>query len=257
MGHRKAKTARDKSPTCRATTKLGKPCTSPGKYGGYCGLRSHLAQGGLQPEPDKDGSLCGAYIKLRGKTCDQPAGMGTSHKGFGVCRFHGGLTKTHIKKAQKQMAAEAVVTLGLPIKVSPEAALLQRVCASAGNVAYCEKVIRAMDPKDVVWSVTEKTFGGAASMPHGKFTVYSAAPNIWIDMYNTFTAQLVNVCKVAIQCGLQKRQVELAEQHGRLLLVVLEGVLREMGIKTDSPKVQAILGEQLRLVSGAAEEVKL
>ncbi len=257
MGHKEARAARDKLPACKATTLLGKRCTSPGVYGGYCGLRRHLGQGGIATGPGMNGSLCGANIKRTGKTCGQPAGMGTTHKGFGRCMFHFGCTRTHVKKAQKQMAAEAVATLGLPIKISPEAALLQRVWALAGNVAYCEKVIRAMDPDDVVWSVTEKMVGGAASMPHGRYKVWSAAPNIWIDMYNTFTTQLVNVCKVSIQCGLQKRQVVLAEQYGRLLLVVIEGTLRAMGLKYDSLKVQAILGEQLRLVSGAAEEVQL
>ena len=207
--------------------------------------------------PGMDGPLCDANIKRTGKTCTQTAGMGTAHKGYGRCMFHGGRTRSHTKAAQKEMAAEAVVTLGLPIKISPEAALLERVWALAGNVAYCEKVIRAMDPEEVVWCVTEHQEGGAASMPHGSFKVYSAAPNVWVDMYNAFTAQLVNVCKVSIQCGLQKRQVELAEQYGRLLLVVIEGTLRAMGLKYDSPKVQAILGEQLRLASGAAEEVRL
>ncbi len=262
MRHKEAKAARDKLAPCKAVTKrgkkIGKRCANPGVYSGYCGIPSHMAQSpDVFPRDNAELKLCGANIKRRGKTCGHVAGYGTKHLGFGRCKWHGGSTANHQKAVQKEMAAEAVVTLGLPVKVSPEAALLGRLWALEGHVRYCEMVIRAMDPDEVIWAVTEHTQGGAASMPNGHFTVYSAAPNVWIDMYNNFTAQLINVSKVIIQCGLQARQVEIAEQHKALLLLVIEGTLSALGLKHDSPKVRAILGEQLRLASGAAEEVKL
>jgi len=39
--------------------------------------------------PRKEVALCCGAIKA-GKPCLQPAGMGTNHKGYGRCKFHGG-----------------------------------------------------------------------------------------------------------------------------------------------------------------------
>lgn len=66
------------------------------------------------------GPICGGKTRgtRKGGECQQPAGWGTSHPGYGRCKLHGGSTQTQTAKALKQMARDEVLrTTGLPVFV--------------------------------------------------------------------------------------------------------------------------------------------
>ena len=94
--------------------------------------------GSSEPKEGK----CGARLKGHGnpederygRYCDQPAGFGTSHKGQGTCKFHGGSVRTHIVKAER-------------IKVREEATRLQQMLGAPATMR---------DPYVELWDLTAK-----------------------------------------------------------------------------------------------------
>src|SRR4051812_23610127 len=80
----------------------------------------------------REGAACGAK-RRKGGNCGLPAGFGTTHVGFGACKYHGGTLPNHVKKAAKDQA----VLMGAPIDINPLDALIWCIKLTAGEVAFC------------------------------------------------------------------------------------------------------------------------
>jgi hypothetical protein len=82
-------------------------------------------------------SLCGAR-KKNGEKCRAFAGQGTSHRGYGTCKYHGGSTPNGNKKASRVEAQAKLVKLGLgeplPDNISPQQQLLWLARTIGGHV---------------------------------------------------------------------------------------------------------------------------
>jgi len=57
---------------------------------------------------------CGARKKQGEGTCQQTAGWGTDHPGFGRCKLHGGCTPDHRNAATEERARRELARLNLP-----------------------------------------------------------------------------------------------------------------------------------------------
>lgn len=189
---------------------------------------------GAGPDPRH----CGARKKPArgGGFCQKPAGWGTDHVGTGRCRFHGGATPSHNRKAQKDNAIAAVETYGLPRDVDPDAALLEELHRTAGHVAWLNGIVTEIDGDDLHGPVG----GGPESIPREE-------PSIWLRLYQEERKHLAAVAKSCIDAGIEERKVQLAEQQGALLAQVLQGVLDELGVK-DGPKRRKVVRKHLTLV---------
>lgn len=202
---------------------------------------------------DKHGNpLCGAK-KKNGKTCSNAAGKGTDHVGYGPCLYHGGQLPSVKKAVHKQIAAEAVVTYGLPREVDPQTALLEEVWRTAGHVDYLFKMVQLHDPEALVWGVIE-TKEIPVDTKDGKTTMIpierksAARPSIWLDLYRKERSHLVEVCRVAIAAGIEERRVRLAEEEGKMIAQVIRGVLEDLGV-SDRPELPKIVRNRLLLVA--------
>src|SRR4029077_16229513 len=59
---------------------------------------------------------------------------------------------------------------------------------------------------------------------------HAARPAVWVQLYQAERAHLVQVCKVAISCGIAERQVKLAEEQGAMIAGVLTAVFADEGL---------------------------
>ncbi len=233
---------------CKATSLSGKRCRFFAKYGEYCHSPAHRIIG--DPAWVRPIKLC-PHPKTNGDPCGQPAGHDTPHVGRGCCKDHGGTTPNHIKKAQREGAEEALVILGVPRKgIRAEDVLQETMEELAGNVDFYRRMVRAKnDPDELVWTLSTNQVGGAAALPHGAFKVWAAAPSIWIDLYNVAIDKLVNICRVIIGLGLEKRRVELDETRARFMEEVLKASLADWGVKVPDPEIRkTVAGHILRIV---------
>ena len=88
---------------------------------------------------------CTAHItsgERRGEPCSHEAGYGTSHKGFGQCKFHGGATYSGTRAAQAaRLSAEAERLLGIE-GFDPITDPYTQLAELAGEVVKLKDVLR-------------------------------------------------------------------------------------------------------------------
>lgn len=191
-----------------------------------------------------DQRRCTAKAKSSGKRCKKAAVLGGT-----VCVSHGAgkrgtKQRDHFERRhEKEKAARAVATYGLPREVDPHDALLEEVHRTAGHVAWLGEIVTDLEQGDLVWGITK------SGVERGEDVhLAEAAPNIWLELYHRERQHLVKVAKAAIDAGIDERRVRLAEEQGRVIVDVLKATLADLGVEV-TPEVAAVAGRHLRAVS--------
>src|SRR5262249_51693498 len=135
-----------------------------------------------------------------GGTCRAFAGQGTPHPGIGRCKFHGGLTPTHLTSAAGKEAQRRMGKLGAPVDVEPPEALLAVLRLSSGHVARLREEVAELDD---------------LSPPEAQ---------VLVRLYGEERDRVARVAKACLDSGVAERQVRLAERYGRALAEVLRAV---------------------------------
>jgi hypothetical protein len=193
------------------------------------------------------------------RACHRPQGWGTSHPGTGGCKLHGGNAPSSVAAAQNQIAKKAVQTLGIPVDVGPADALLQEVQRTAGHVAWLGHIIAGLESGELVWGMTEEIVEPDITSKDGEAIItqatgkYRADFNVWYKMYAQERRHLANVCKLALDAGVNERIVSMYEQVGDTFVTMIESVLDAVGLTDDQRrKVPAAVVTELRRLTGDA-----
>jgi hypothetical protein len=179
---------------------------------------------------------CSGTSKATGEPCQL-----SPIKGGTVCHKHGGRAPQVRAAAERRVAEEqvlremerAVTTYGLPREIDPGLAMLEEVHRTAGHVSWLAEQVGQLEP----WQLTISTVGGSA-------------PNPLVITYQRERAHLIKAASDAVRCGLEARQVALAERLGEQVLVAMRGFAAELGHDPDDPKVVEAGVRHLRLVAG-------
>lgn len=171
----------------------------------------------------------------------EPCGSWPMH-GQSVCGTHGGRGRNR-KAAERQWQLEqtrgkamskleqTVRTLGLPVTTTPQQALLDELYRTAGAVAWLESEVGKLKPDELTWGIaTEEKREGIGEMEtHVDLTttVRAAKPAVLLELYHRERSHLIQVAKVAIQCGIAERQVKLAEEQGRAIADALRSAFED------------------------------
>lgn len=230
-------------PRCTATWPLtGEACRHlPLPGADTCA--AHDPAGDQRTPPPPDEIRCTARCKESGERCRH----GT--RGLAkVCATHGGKARQVRERTREREVKALVVTYGLPIDITPEAALLAEVHRAAGHVAWLEAQIRLLPEDELTWGITRVKEGG-----DDRGTTREAQPHVYVRLYQAERAHLAKVCTDAIRNGIQDRQVKLAEQQGAAVAGVLRAILDGLDL-TPVQKALAlkIVPEQLRALQAAA-----
>lgn len=197
--------------------------------------------------------------KGKGPPCQQRAGHGTNHPGVGACSKHGGSSPNAEVAGQVFLARREAVVMGSPLSVEPHEAILECIRIAAGEVRYASDRIADLQPEEAVGPVVATlkrplNLGKEGEDPlHVVEEVRLEAPalHIWIQARRQAMDRLVQYSATAIKAGIEERRVKLAETQGQMLVEVIKGVLRELGV-LDRPEVPGIVRRQLTLVAGGA-----
>lgn len=230
-------------PRCTATWPLtGEPCRHlPLPDSDTCA--AHDPAGDLRTPPPPDEIRCTARCKESGERCRH----GT--RGLAkVCATHGGKARQVRERTREREVKALVVTYGLPVDITPEAALLAEVHRAAGVVAWLEAEIRKLDPHDVIWGVTRVKEGGD---DRGKTS--EAVPHVLIRLFQQERALLAKVAADAIRVGIEARQVKLAESQGSLVAQAVRAILADLHLTAEQQAlVSSIVPLHLRALAQAA-----
>lgn len=212
------------------------------------------------------GALCGASTKA-GSPCRKPAGSGTDHVGYGQCKLHLGSTQRGVIHAAKLEAA----ALGLEHQIEPHVAILRALGQAAKWELICrlrvadlrddeyvvlhEKRKVELAPRIVNDSDVDAFVGGVADedrswVAERTIEVSTVAElNIWIREHQKAIAELARVGKVAVDAGVQERQIRMAEQLVGDLSAAIAGILKELGVHDDK-RAPSVVRKHLALLEG-------
>lgn len=241
----------------RLAPRKGPPCSKCGQH--------HLRCNGHKTfwsEPDSNG--------VRTKLGIRPCWKWPS-RGQTVCSKHGGgeaagvrkqegLKRWHTEREQnKQMAklARAARTLGLPLEVDPQQALLQEIYRTAGAVAWLGERVGDLPESALSWNLVSEerkqgTEGFAGEDGEGgevdlTTTIHGAKPAVLLELYHRERNHLVHVCKVAITCGIAERQIRIAEEQGQQIAQTLRTTFEdpELGLTEVQLEVARLLAAKV------------
>lgn len=228
------------------------------------------------------GVKCGVVYKGR-PPCGQVAGMGTSHLGSGPCKFHGGnmttIAKGHEARLADFRANRALAQFGVPlVDADPEQTLLDLVAEAAGNVAFLGNQVRELaekpsdetpDPSALIgvtpgmrwrqagggYSKGQHLFGPQIDVDKdGGEHIVGELERGMVKLYGQWADRLAKYAKAALDAGIERRRVEMAERHGEQIVVVINNVLIQMGISGDELlRARTLAAEELRRVATMGE----
>lgn len=171
--------------------------------------------------------------KKNGERCRHQAGYGTDHLGYGRCKFHGGNSPTHKAKAAREMVQDRMVAFGTPIDVEPGEALLGEVRRSAGIVRWLEQVIAEFS------QVPIETLREDARSILQTMGDQGREIGVWVKLYQDERKMLREAANLALRSNIAERQVQLAEEQGRLLAHVIQAVLGDPELGLSAQQRQA------------------
>jgi hypothetical protein len=135
----------------------------------------------------------------------------------------------------EEKARAALASYGRPVDTTPTEALLEEVRWTAGHVQWLRERVQELEQGALIWGITREM-----DKPLGPETTFSATPAIWLELYARERRHLVEVCRSALQAGVEERRVRLAEQQGSLLAAVIRRILGDLDL---SPAQQALVAE--------------
>ena len=202
------------------------------------------------PGPTKN--LCG-YSTPRGKypSCQNIAGKGTSHVGYGLCSKHGGTSPTNIKHAETLAVTAACHKLGAPVSTNPFDSIKQLEAEAMGYVEYFRRQVQALDP-DMVWvrpsSILRRplNIGKDGEDPGVQVEEMTSAPvelNVAIKAHRQAMEDLRKISKTAIDAGVAVTLVQLQEKRERTEAFAIHGLLKALGHNPADGKVLALIEE--------------
>ncbi len=154
-----------------------------------------------------DGDKCGAKTQNGGK-CKNPSGFRTDHLGYGSCFKHSGATTNGNKAA----ARAQIMAMAGEAEAEPSEVLLKAIRCDWGAVQYVQgrlaelnqQILEATDPDEM--------------------TLLRMQMGMWRGEYRSWVDQSAKHSKMALDAGVQERQVRLAEQIGAQFAMALRGI---------------------------------
>jgi len=187
--------------------------------------------------------------------CQNPAGWGTDHAGYGYCKRHGGTAPNMTRHAARLWAEDLMGTYGGPIPVHPLQALLEEVARANGHVLWLGRQIADLSPEALSWAQTRHTIGIG---PQGAVDLSEWSGDLapLIRLYWGERDRLVSASKAALALGAAREMIALWEGQAEALAdaldraaSALENALSPMLPEGSLPAVEGIirgtLGEAL------------
>lgn len=221
----------------------------------YCRLNPRTGQ---LIHPTRGYDICGVMNRTVGwsdrygvpnPVCMMRAGEGTNLYGdYGRCHIHANLDSGIVAEQQLRnleqnlgirQARNVVRALGTPVDVNPVESLLFLVREAAGNVAFLGARVQDMgyDLVGPVYSLTRD----------GDPVATSEDLHAMVKLYNEERDRLARVSKIALDAGIEERQVRVVEEQAALLVTTIRAVFDNLGLSEKmKQRALSLLSMELR-----------
>jgi len=174
--------------------------------------------------------MCLAHRKSDGKPCG-----GQPRNGSDVCRMHGAsapqVKTAAAERVRQAEIVEAARVYGLPREVEPAVGILEEIWRTAGAISWLVEIVAGLKQEDIVFGTTRlERSTGTGTGQRGRDTesttaVREAKLNPWVELLFRERKHFAEICAKAVSLGLAEREVQIAEQQGRLVASIVRAIL--------------------------------
>jgi hypothetical protein len=174
--------------------------------------------------------MCLAHRKSDGKPCG-----GQPRNGADVCRMHGAsapqVKTAAAERVRQAEIVEAARVYGLPREVEPAVGILEEIWRTAGAISWLVEIVAGLKQEDIVFGTTRlERSTGTGTGQRGRDTesttaVREAKLNPWVELLFRERKHFAEICAKAVSLGLAEREVQIAEQQGRLVASIVRAIL--------------------------------
>jgi hypothetical protein len=191
--------------------------------------------GGTSSPPD---DMRCTFIKRTGGRCRQER-IDPDDIDNTFCLFHNAMARKALPARVREETANAVLT------VSPMQVLLEEVQRSQLMVLWLEQELSEAEVTDLTTSTTTEDREGG---PGGGFTSTKteSRPSGLAIVYQQERSHLAHVTRLALQSGIEEKQLELNQQLAATVLTAMMNFARLTGQDTSSAIVKQWMAESLR-----------
>lgn len=183
------------------------------------------------------GAKCGAISTRTHVACKKPAGFGTDHQGYGRCKHHGGSTQSGVIAAEKQRLTIHRQMFGDAEVIDPGQSLLEEVYRGRAFIRFLEGLLvshginqdAGIDPGQLLVEITEDGYKARA----------------WVAVWQKEREMHARACKMALDAGIAERQVRMMEQFADAIGDLVYGLIADLGMDPEDPKVRHIARKRL------------
>lgn len=141
---------------------------------------------------------------------------------------------------------------GSPRDISPHEAILKAIAITHGEVLYCDAQIGRLSEDELFERPLQTT---VADMPDGSTTLITERRDAetvsrWVTFRQSAIERLARYSKMALDIGIEERQLMLAEREADMMSTYFESVLRDLEL---SPQQRKALGPAMRKHFGIIE----
>jgi hypothetical protein len=160
-----------------------------------------------------DGDKCGAKTQNGGK-CRNPAGFRTEHPNFGNCFKHSGATTNGNKAA----ARAQVMAMASEADAEPSEVLLKAIRCDWGAVQYVQARLADLNVQILEAESAEDRESAVQQM------------GLWQQAYGDWVDRSAKRAKMALDAGVQERQIRLSEMIGAQFAMALQGIRQGLNL---------------------------
>lgn len=152
-----------------------------------------------------------------------------------MCASHGAkapqVKAAAAERVRQAEIVEAARVYGVPREVEPALGLLEEVYRTAGTISWLGDIVAGLEPPDIVFGTTrlERSTGTGTGQRGGDTesttAVREAKLNLWVELLFRERKHFAEVCARAVALGLAGREVQIAEQQGRLVASIVRAIL--------------------------------
>lgn len=120
---------------------------------------------------------------------------------------------------------------GTPTDIEPAEAIMLAIRITNGEIIYCDEQIARLS-EDELFERPLKTM--YAEMPSGEFEIVEEKRDAevlsrWVSFRDNAVERLARYAKMALDVGIEERQIQLAEQQAQQLVAVITSILTDLG----------------------------
>jgi hypothetical protein len=146
----------------------------------------------------------------------------------------GGAPQVKTAAAERVRQAEIVEmarVYGVPREVEAAVGIREEIWRTAGTISWLGEIVAGLKQEDIVFGTTrlERSTGTGTGQRGGDTesttAVREAKLNLWVELLFRERKHFAEICAKAVALGLADREVQIAEQQGRLVASIVRAIL--------------------------------